>query len=175
MSQGKIILKSMNGIKILGKENVSDVQSTAELSRLDFGFADILQIIEELISDLYWAHTGIIYSFPESLTQEQYYEIKNYLEEYILHEDKSKQVQFMHRGFIENFGQYIFSDWIELAGYDDIQKLKTFDPTSPQAIDENAVVFFRCVDAAYWVVYAKNEEIINILESSFKFVESVNM
>ena len=165
----------MNGIKILGKENVSDSESKAQLSRLDFGFIDILQIIEELVSDLYWAHTGIIYSFPENLTQEEYHNIKNSLEEHLLHEDKSKSMQYMHRGFVENFGEYIFSDWIELAGYDDIQKLKTFDPGSPEAIDENAVVFFRCVDAAYWVIYAKNEEIIKIIQDKFKFTESVSL
>jgi len=165
----------MNGIKILGKENVSESESKAQLTMLDFGFIDILQNIEELISDLYWAHTGIIYSFPESFTQEQYHEIKNYLEEYTLHEDKSKQVQYMHKGFIENFGEYIFSDWVELAGYEDIEKLKTFDPGSPEALNENAVVYFKCVDAAYWEVYAKNEEIIKILEANFKFTESINL
>jgi hypothetical protein len=165
----------MNGIKILGKETVSNSESKAQLSRLDFGFIDILENIEELISDLYWAHTGIIYSFPESLTQEQYHEIKNYLEEYMLHEDKNKQVQYMHRGFIENFGVYIFSDWIELAGYDDIQKLKTFDPGSPQSINENAFVYIKCVDAEHWEVYAINEEIIKILETNFKFTENIDL
>jgi len=99
----------MNGVKVLGKENVSESESKAQLSRLDFGFVDILQNIEELISDLYWAHTGIIYSFPENLTQQQYHKIKNSLEEFMLHEDKSKQIQYMHGGFIENFGEYIFS------------------------------------------------------------------
>lgn len=164
----------MNGIKISGKENVSKSESKAQLSRLDFGFVDILQNIEELISDLYWAHTGIIYSFPENLTQEQYHEIKNSLEEYMLHEDKSKQIQYMHGGFIENFGEYIFSDWVELAGYEDIQKLKTFDPASPEALNENAVVYFKCVDAACWEVYAKNEEIIKIIQGKFKFTEIIH-
>ena len=95
------------------------------------------------------------------------------MDEYLLHENKPKQMQYMHRGFIEKCGEYIFSERIELAGYDDIQKMKTFDPTDSINIEENAVVFFRCVDAAYWVVYAKNEEIINILESNFKFTERV--
>jgi len=62
---------------------------------------------------------------------------------------------------------------VELAGYEDIQKLKTFDPASPEALNENAVVYFKCVDAACWEVYAKNEEIIKILETKFKFIESV--
>lgn len=165
----------MNGIKILGKQQVSEVKTNTQLSTLDFKFADILQYTEELISDLYWVHTGIIYSFPENLTQDEYNLVKRSLEEYVLHEDKAKSYQFMHRGFIENFGEYIFTDWIELAGYDDLQKIKTFDPTNAEVIDENALVFFRCVDAAYWVVYAKNEEIIKILESNFKFTEKVNI
>jgi len=145
------------------------------LTRVKYIEVGILQIIEELISDLYWAHTGIIYSFPENLTQEEYHEIKNRLEEYMLHEDKSKQVQYMHGGFIENFGEYIFSDWVELAGYEDIQKLKTFDPGNSEALNENSVVYFKCVDAAYWEVYAKNEEIIKILETKFKFTESIDL
>jgi len=165
----------MNGIKILGKDTVSDSESAAQLSRLDFGFIDILENVEEFMSDLYWAHTGIIYSFPQSLTQEQYHEIKNNLEEYILHDDKSKSIQYMHRGFIENFGEYIFSDWLELAGYDDIQKLKTFDPGNLVSLDENSVIYFKCVDAASWEVYTENEEILKTLEAKFKFAENINL
>ncbi|HSG32603.1 MAG TPA: hypothetical protein VLB82_13785 [Thermodesulfobacteriota bacterium] len=163
----------MKAIRILGKERMSESGASSQFSTLDFSFAEILHNIEELVSELYWAHTGIIYSFPESLTQEQYNITKRNLEEYLLHEDKARSINYMHRGFIENFGQYIFSEWVELAGYDDIQKLKTFDPTDSDSIEENAVVFFRCVDAAYWAVYAKNEEIINILESNFKFTETI--
>ena len=163
----------MKAIRILGKERVSESGASAQFSTLDFSFAEILQNIEELVSELYWAHTGIIYSFPDKLAQDDYNEIKRDMDEYLLHENKPKQMQYMHRGFIENFGEYIFSERIELAGYDDIQKMKTFDPTDSINIEENAVVFFRCVDAAYWVVYAKNEEIINILESNFKFTERV--
>ncbi len=163
----------MKAIRILGKEHKSDSGASSQFSTLDFSFADILQNIEELVSELYWAHTGIIYSFPDKLTQNEYNEIKRDLEEYLLHENEAKQIQYMHRGFIENFGEYIFSEWVELAGYDDIQKLKTFDPTDSDNIEENAVVFFRCVDAAYWAVYANNEEIINILEDTFKFTETI--
>ena len=163
----------MKAIRILGKERMSESGASSQFSTLDFSFAEILHNIEELVSELYWAHTGIIYSFPESLTQEQYNITKRNLEEYLLHEDKARSINYMHRGFIENFGQYIFSEWVELAGCDDIQKLKTFDPTDSDSIEENAVVFFRCVDAAYWAVYAKNEEIINILESNFKFTETI--
>lgn len=151
-----------------------EAEQTAPLSPLDFTFADILQNIEELVSELYWAHTGIIYSFPESLSQDEYNIIKRDLDEYLLHEDKARSRYYMHKGFIESFGEYIFSDWLELAGYDDIPKLKTFDPTDSDVMENNAVVFFRCVDAAYWVAYANNEEIIEILESGFKFTESIS-
>ncbi|NIP39064.1 MAG: hypothetical protein GWO07_10240 [Candidatus Dadabacteria bacterium] len=159
----------------MGKDKKTESGQAARLSALDFTFVDILQNIEEMVSELYWAHTGIIYSFPESLTQEQYERVKRELEEYLLHEDKARSRHYMHRGFIENFGQYIFSDWIELAGYDDIEKLKTFDPTDSSVVEENAVVFIRCVDAAFWVVYANNQEIINILENSFKFTETISL
>lgn len=165
----------MIGIRVLGKEQAPESRAKGHLPKLDFTFADILHNIEELVSELYWAHTGIIYSFPENLSQDQYNEIKQYLDEYLLHEDKARSIQYMHRGFIENFGEYIFSDWVELAGYDDIQKLKTFDPTDYGVIEENAVVYFRCVDGTYWAVYANDEEIINIIDNNFKITERIEL
>lgn len=162
----------MNGIRLLGKERAVE-KEVAKHSVLDFTFADIMNCIEELISDIYWAHTGIIYSFSERLTQEMYERIKLDLEEYCLHEDTARSRYYMHRGFIENFGKYIYSDWLEIAGYDDIQKLKTFDPTDSDAIKDNALVFVRCVDAKYWVIYSNNDEIINLLDSNFKFTEKI--
>lgn len=165
----------MKGIKITGKETVKGSGDKSFLSILDFGFPDILEKIEDYISELYWAHTGIIYSFPNSLTKEEYGKLNNSLEQYILHNDQEKSIQYMHRGFIENFGQYIFSDTLEITGYENIENLRTFDLDNLEIIDENAEVYIRCKDVEYWEVFARNEEVLKVIEQNFQFTESLSL
>ncbi len=81
----------------------------------------------------------------------------------------------MHRGFIENFGQYIFSDTLEITGYENLENLRTFDLDNLEIIDENAEVYIRCKDVEYWEVFARNEEVLKVIEQNFQFTESLSL
>ena len=158
-------------IRVTGKDRQPANDKEIQFSKLDFSFNDLLVAIGAYLKDLYWAHTGIIYSFPESLTKEEYNVINTGISEYTLHIEPDSRVEYMHRGFIEKFGRYIYSDSIDLAGYEDIESLKTFVAYLEDISNSKSYVHFRCTDAASWEIYTKNLNIIKLVEDAFSFTE----
>lgn len=159
-------------IRVTGKAQRVDTEMQAQFPSLDFGFQDLLIAIGSYVTELYWAHSGIIYSFPESLTKEDYESINSSIQEYTLQSDPMSGIQYMHRGYIEKFGRYIYSDSLDLAGYQDIESLKSFESDIRDRNNTNAYVHFRCSDAVSWEIYSRNLNIIMLVEDTFRFTET---
>jgi hypothetical protein len=164
----------MYGIRIVGKHKYLDQDEESLSQNLDFELNDILICIGDYASDLYWAHTGIIYSFPEGIGNDEYNDLNNSIKEYVLHESDDNSIQYMHKGFIEKLGRYIYTDSLYLAGYEDIESLKTFDPSIQNFNDSKAYIYFRCTDAKYWDVYLNELNIVKMIQGTFNYTEDLN-
>lgn len=164
----------MYAIRVTGKSREADTHRETQFPILDFSFHDLLKAIGAYVSNLYWAHTGIIYSFPKSLRKEDYERINSGIEEYILHSEPDSRIQYMHRGFIEKFGRYIYSDTLDLGGYEDIESLKSFEDDLCDINSTRAYVHFRCSDAVSWEIYTKHLNVIKLIEDAFAFSDILN-
>ncbi len=162
-------------IRVAGKNKQADTDIDNQFSSLDFMFYDILNSVDAYVSDLYWAHSGIIYAFPVGLNKDEYESFNESVKEYTLHTDTKRAVQYMHRGFIEKFGRYVYSDNLDLAGYEDIESLKTFDPYIKDFIQSRAYIHFKCKDAVVWEIYTRNLTIIKLIDESFKYTEIIKI
>ena len=160
-------------IRVTGKDRQADNDTETQFSKLDFSFNELLLAIGAYLTDLYWAHTGLIYSFPESLTKEEYDIINAGIREYTLHSEPNSRIEYMHRGFIEKFGRYIYSESVDLAGYEDIESLKSFETYLDDISNSKSYVHFKCEGAASWEVYTKNLNIIKLVEEAFMFTETI--
>ena len=165
----------MYAIRVTGKDRKSDNGREQLFPELDFIFFDLLVAIGAYVSGLYWAHTGIIYSFPESLTKEEYDLISSGIREYTIHSEPKTCIEYMHRGFIEKFGRYIYSDNLDLAGYEDIESLKCFKNDLTNIEISNAYIIFRCRDAVSWDIYTSKLNIIKLIRDNFNYTEDISI
>ncbi|MBI3037827.1 hypothetical protein HYY75_02075 [bacterium] len=124
----------------------------------------LILLLKEEIADLFWilqspADMFDLFVVDETKLGDPNYEEKNAawgeLYENSIIEEKPNYF-LMRKGFLEDFGKYIITDWNQLAGVKHPEVFKKLVEFNKEFVKENCDIFLSCVDGAYWDVFVRN-------------------
>jgi len=163
----------MKGIRVKGKKELWPPFKGGY--QIDYRFSDICHCIEDIldIDQLWWKVENVTFSSCQGFTEEQSELIDEALSEYVQVDDHS--TWFCSPGFIRHLNHYIGSDWCDLAGASERDKLSELNLSKITSIKRNAIIYFSCIDGTYWEVYSKNEKILETIKEQFIHVEMIDL
>ncbi|MBN1903958.1 MAG: hypothetical protein JW927_02570 [Deltaproteobacteria bacterium] len=152
----------MNGIKIFGKKQKKDYGKAQKLSRIDYGFHELIEPVRDGIKDYYWILDNQDFKY--------FSDYENKYDELIIEE--SQLTRLTRKGFIPDYAKYIIQEWGQIYGIKDKLSIATIN-LNKDFIKKTVDIYFSCIDGAYWEVYARNAEIIEKIRKEFPFSKSI--
>ena len=155
----------MDGIKIKGKKKEEHYGNDRKLSRIDYGFEELIAPIQGFIDNFYWILGNQDFTYFEDLS--------NKYDEIIIEESKNL-LRLTKRGFVTEYAKHVIPDWGRIYGIKERIVLSAIK-INDEFVEKNVEIYFSCVDGAYWEIYAKNRDIIKMLCERFPFSEPITL
>jgi hypothetical protein len=156
----------MNGIRIKGKALTdNNIQY-----RIDYQFRALVSPISELIKDMYWILEDAIFESQENDSEFNSYVIQTF-------PNDSDRIILCEKGFLYNFSKFLIPDNTDIYGFTKRvnlwEALDRWGNIKQEFILSEVDVYFSCIDAAYWEVYSRYDNILKKIEDKFPYVEKV--
>jgi hypothetical protein len=154
----------MKGVRLIRK-SVDKALPVPIVAKGDYEFFEIVNPIAHLITGLYWILDGLslLHTASDGSTFDD--NIQNRFDELIISE--RNHLIITEQDFILRYAKFILGDWDDLVGLRSLQDVNDTFTLTQEFIESKAVVYFRCIDAAYWEVYASDPKLLLTLQQSF--------
>jgi hypothetical protein len=161
----------MKGIRLI-KKSVDRSLSTPIVRKKDYEFFEIVNPIAHLITGLYWIldDASFLHMASDGSTFDDY---QYRYDELIISE--RNHLRITEQDFILRYAKFIYGDWDNLIGLRSLQDANDAFTVTQEFIESKAVIYFRCIDAAYWEVYTPDPKLLLILQESFDFWEPCSL
>jgi len=172
----------MDGLHIFGKKSPEK-----HTNHIDYHFDELISPISHLITDYHWLLNQVIFNHV-AYDGDTFDDYENKYDKIIIQTEETFHIELTAKGFLNKYAKFIQGDWDAIYGlrnpinikdlikYKRIlwwnRKILNIDKTF---IENNSEIYFSCVDAAYWEIYSKNEEILNIFAEKFPNHQRINL
>lgn len=142
-----------------------------------YEFEDLIAPVADLLSEYYWLIEAVYFrrTAPDGTTFDDY---ENRYEELILQTGSRYDLSLTKRGFIVEYAKLIQGDWDHICGLNepmDISGLSIDLGYDKDFIERHAEVYFRCIDAAFWIAYAKDARLLQRIKERFPLSEDCSL
>jgi len=161
----------MKGIRLI-KKSVDRSLPAPIVRKKDYEFFEIVNPIAHLITGLYWILEDVIVWHTAS-DGSTFDDFQYRYDELIIFE--RNHLKIAESDFILRYAKFIDRDWDNLVGLRSLQDANDTLRLTREFIESKAVVYFKCIDAVYWEVYAPDPKLLLILQESFDFWEPCNL
>ena len=150
----------MKGLQVIAEQQ-QDLQPGEAHWSIGYRFDQLVEPVLEFVSDCYWLINSrtIFLDSPDDTHAPEPTISKVIIEQtshYILAEPR----------FITEFSNLFIPDWTNFFGVPERIDLHTVQIT-PAFLESTFLIFFRCVDAAFWEVYSPKDEILQWIAGAF--------
>jgi hypothetical protein len=156
----------MNAIKILGK-----APNKSGTSIIDYEFIELISPILSVVDSHFWVLSNVVYR-TEAKDGSTCLELSGEKRSMFLFD--SRDFQIASPGFMEQYGKHIRGDWTSISAFHTKEGALSVEEIGKKEILKSEVTFV-CVDAAYWVVYAVEPELLDRLKGSGFEIEEGNI
>lgn len=128
---------------------------------------EIITPISDLINGFYWILNSV--EFKNQASDGTYFIDweKNY-DKLVVEQLDSQFIRLVVPGFFPKYAKYVIGDWDMIVGVKDRISLKgLIKGIQNNWIEENGEIYLSCVDAAYWEIYGKNQELLMKIKKEF--------
>jgi hypothetical protein len=153
----------MKGIRLIRK-SVDKALPVPIVAKGDYEFFEIIYPIAHLITGLYWILDNVIVWHTAS-DGSTFDDFQYRYDELIISE--RNHLRITEPDFILRYAKFIRGDWDNLIGLRSLQDANDAFTVMQEFIESKAVVYFRCIDAVYWEVYAPDPKLLLTLQQSF--------
>jgi len=163
---------SMKGIRIRGKGLAAEYDGAESRYRIDYRFEELVFPITDLISDLYWVLADVV--FNHVAVDGRTLDIRE-LDRDTLFIREPGDLRSANRGFLPKYAGFISGDWDDIYGLHQQIDFSESNLINRRFIEENVVVFFSCIDGAFWEVYSQDPDVLKCLQRKFPFNETCSL
>lgn len=150
----------MQGIRINNKCSIDPKKIT-----MDYEFRSIIEPITNDISNLYWVlNSRVTFNYIASDGTE-FKDYQNQYDNLIL--DEKDGFRLTQTDFIPRYAKFIVGDWDDIYGIKQIADFQEIQEIDEKNIMEKTHIMFRCIDAAFWEIYARDRMIIDKISKCF--------
>ena len=163
----------MKGVKVVGSRR----RRAPHDCTFGYSFQDLLQPIEAPLRDLCWALQGTQVfvaeadgvALPDEDALEAMFDLAPGLPAPREPEVALWDVAWLKPGCLERLAPLIVGDWTDIVGvlHPPAWSRASVRPDDNSWLEQNASVYFACIDAAFWEVYAQDERILERLALAF--------
>lgn len=132
--------------------------------------SELIAPISQLVTDYFWVLDNVMFvhqSAGGSLFDERKYS------ESILQE--SQPLVLIDKDSLLEFAEFIQGDWDSIYGLRGPVDLAGFAGLGCGTLPGAVEIYFSCVDAAYWEVFARDEELLRLMKWRFPDAEECSL
>ena len=127
---------------------------------------ELMAPISQRISGYYWVLEGV--TFVHRGASGRLFDERSYGASIL---QQSQSLVLLDRGSLPGLAEFIPGDWDSMYGLRERVELAAFRGYSSGAEPESVEVYFSCVDAAFWEVFARDEDLLLLLKRAFPEAE----
>lgn len=134
--------------------------------RIRTRFDELMAHISHRVSGYYWVLEGV--TFVHRGASGRLFDERRYRGSVL---QQTPSLVLLDRGSLPVLAEFILGDWDEIYGLRERVELAAFRGYSSGAIPEGVEVYLSCTDAAFWEVFARDEDLLLRLKRAFPEAE----